>query len=149
MPEDPTPPDDPLDATAAALDTATTPVSSSDYAPGHARADTPSPSAPPQRAKRKPGPKIGSDAARRGGMATRERHGKEFFKRIGQKGGKSLTDKHGIDYLRGLGGRGGKTTSEKYGNEHYRDIGREGGKKSRRKRKTFTSGGSEPGSPTE
>lgn len=52
-----------------------------------------------------------ADAGRKGGLTTKQRHGKDFFQEIGRKGGK----------------KGGLTTKERYGADFYRTIGRKGG----------------------
>jgi uncharacterized protein len=54
-----------------------------------------------------------ADAGRKGGLKTKERHGPEFFGRIGRVGGK----------------KGGDTTKRRYGTEFYQRIGRKGGSK--------------------
>src|SRR5205823_6387535 len=52
-----------------------------------------------------------AEAGRKGGLATKQRHGREFFGRIGRIGGK----------------KGGDTTKRRYGVEFYQRIGRKGG----------------------
>jgi general stress protein YciG len=54
-----------------------------------------------------------AEAGRKGGLTTKERHGQEFFGRIGRIGGK----------------KGGDTTKRRYGVEFYQRIGRKGGSK--------------------
>lgn len=51
------------------------------------------------------------EAGRKGGVATRDRHGAEHYKAIGAAGGR----------------KGGQATARLYGPEHYREIGRRGG----------------------
>ncbi len=53
------------------------------------------------------------DAGKKGGNATKKKHGVEHFIKIGKEGGKI----------------GGATTKERYGLEFYREIGRKGGLK--------------------
>ena len=61
-----------------------------------------------------PSPKMSrAEAGRKGGMTTKQRHGQEFFGRIGRIGGK----------------KGGDTTKKRYGVEFYQRIGRKGGSK--------------------
>lgn len=52
-----------------------------------------------------------AEAGRKGGLRTKERHGQDYFGRIGRMGGK----------------KGGESTKERYGVEFYRTIGRKGG----------------------
>ncbi|MGH2830860.1 MAG: hypothetical protein ACRDJM_10295 [Actinomycetota bacterium] len=54
-----------------------------------------------------------AEAGRRGGLKTKERHGSEYFGRIGRLGGR----------------KGGESTKQRYGVEFYRAIGRKGGSK--------------------
>ncbi len=52
-----------------------------------------------------------AEAGRKGGLRTKERHGEDYFGRIGRMGGK----------------KGGESTKQRYGVEFYRTIGRKGG----------------------
>lgn len=52
-----------------------------------------------------------AEAGRKGGLRTKERHGDDYFGRIGRMGGK----------------KGGESTKQRYGVEFYRTIGRKGG----------------------
>lgn len=52
-----------------------------------------------------------AEAGRKGGLRTKERHGEDYFGRIGRMGGK----------------KGGEATKQRYGVEFYRSIGRKGG----------------------
>ena len=54
-----------------------------------------------------------AEAGRKGGLATKQRHGSEFFGEIGRLGGK----------------KGGQTTKARHGVEFYQRIGRQGGLK--------------------
>jgi general stress protein YciG len=54
-----------------------------------------------------------AEAGKKGGNATKKKHGSEFYQKIGKMGGKI----------------GGATTKERHGLEFYREIGRKGGAK--------------------
>lgn len=96
----------------------------------NAAADTPAPAAAP---KRRRGPRAGTESARRGGMAVREKYGQEFFAQIGSKGGKSVSARRGSDFYSGIGQKGGARTRERLGIEHYERIGRMGGLRQRQR----------------
>src|SRR5258705_11740478 len=49
--------------------------------------------------RRKPGPRPGTEAARRGGTAARDKNGSEFYSRIGSKGGSTVSARHGTPIL--------------------------------------------------
>lgn len=83
--------------------------------------------------KRRRGPRAGSENARRGGMAVREKYGAEFFARIGSKGGRTVRERRGPDFYADIGRRGGQTTRDTLGVEHYERIGRMGGLRARRR----------------
>lgn len=53
------------------------------------------------------------EAGRKGGEATKQRYGPEFYSRIGKEGG----------------AKGGQTTRKRYGREFFQRIGRKGGSK--------------------
>ncbi len=78
-------------------------------------------------ARRKPGPRPGTEAARRGGTAAREKYGKEFYSRIGSKGGSTVRERRGSAFYTEIGRRGGEATKRNLGTEHYSRIGRIGG----------------------
>ncbi len=80
-------------------------------------------------ARRKPGPKPGTEAAKRGGTAAREKYGSEFYSRIGSKGGSTVRERHGSNFYTEIGRRGGETTKRNLGVEHYSRIGRIGGQR--------------------
>jgi general stress protein YciG len=82
---------------------------------------------PPTR--RKPGPKPGTEAARRGGTAAREKYGREFYSKIGAKGGSTVRERHGSTFYTEIGRRGGQSTKRNLGVEHYSRIGRIGGQR--------------------
>jgi general stress protein YciG len=83
--------------------------------------------------KRRRGPRAGSENARRGGMAVREKYGPEFFARIGSKGGKTVRERRGAEFYASIGRMGGQTTRNTLGVEHYERIGRMGGLRARRR----------------
>ncbi len=83
--------------------------------------------------KRRRGPRAGSENARRGGMAVREKYGPEFFAKIGSKGGKTVRERRGPEFYANIGRLGGQTTRETLGVSHYERIGRLGGLRARRR----------------
>lgn len=85
-------------------------------------------------ARRKPGPKPGTEAAKRGGTAARDKYGREFYSKIGAKGGSTVRDRHGSAFYTEIGRRGGEATKRTRGIEHYSRIGRIGGQRARRRR---------------
>src|SRR5690348_11115311 len=88
---------------------------------------------PAEPQKRKRGPRAGSENARRGGMAVREKYGPEFFAKIGSKGGKTVRERRGPDFYANIGRMGGQTTRNTLGVEHYERIGRMGGLRARKR----------------
>jgi general stress protein YciG len=82
--------------------------------------------------RRKPGPKPGSEAARRGGLAARAKYGPELYRRIGTVGGRTVRERHGSAFFSAIGKCGGEETKRTHGREHYARIGKIGG--GRRKR---------------
>jgi general stress protein YciG len=82
-----------------------------------------------QPTRRKPGPRPGTDAAKRGGTAARDKYGLDFYSRIGSQGGRKVRETHGIGFYETIGRRGGESTKLRKGSEHYSAIGRIGGKK--------------------
>ena len=95
-----------------------------------AEAATPTESEQP---KRRRGPRAGSENARRGGMAVREKYGSEFFAKIGSKGGRTVRERRGPDFYANIGRLGGQTTRDTLGVEHYERSGRMGGLRARRR----------------
>ncbi len=81
------------------------------------------------RQRRKPGPRPGTEAAKRGGSAARDKYGSEFYSKIGSKGGSTVRERHGTGFYTEIGRRGGETTKRNLGTEHYSRIGRIGGKR--------------------
>lgn len=53
------------------------------------------------------------EAGRRGGAATAQARGREFYKEIGRKGGEARRSKLGSEGYRELGRKGGAATSQK------------------------------------
>jgi general stress protein YciG len=49
---------------------------------------------------------------RKGGQATRERHGAQFYETIGQKGGRVVKDKYGSDFYEEIGHKGGQKVKQ-------------------------------------
>jgi general stress protein YciG len=92
-------------------------------------------------AKRKPGPKPGSEAAKRGGTAARDKYGSEFYREIGAVGGAKVRNQMGPNFYRDIGRLGGQTTRSRLGLEHYARIGRIGGKRRSERRKPDAKGG--------
>jgi general stress protein YciG len=80
------------------------------------------------RPRAKPGPKPGTEAARRGGRAARDKYGPEFYSKIGKKGGTTVRERRGSDFYAAIGKKGGQATRTRQGIEHYARIGRMGGK---------------------
>ena len=87
----------------------------------------------PEAPKRRRGPRAGSENARRGGMAVREKYGPEFFAKIGAKGGKTVRERRGPEFYATIGRLGGQTTRETLGIGHYERIGRMGGLRARQR----------------
>jgi CheY-like chemotaxis protein/general stress protein YciG len=75
-----------------------------------------------ERPRAKPGP----EAARRGGIAARDKYGPEFYSTIGKKGGRTFRERHGSAFYATIGKKGGLTTRSQQGVEHYLRIGRVG-----------------------
>lgn len=48
------------------------------------------------------------EAGRKGGEATSESHGKDFYQEIGKKGGEATADSHDKDFYEDIGSKGGK-----------------------------------------
>ena len=84
-------------------------------------------------APRRRGPRAGTENAKRGGMAVREKYGHDFFARIGAMGGKKVRERRGADFYADIGRIGGQRTRETLGVEHYERIGRMGGLRQRKR----------------
>jgi uncharacterized protein len=48
------------------------------------------------------------DAGRKGGRATKARHGPEFYLSIGRKGGATTKERHGPEFYERIGRKGGQ-----------------------------------------
>lgn len=81
--------------------------------------------------RRRPGPRPGTEAAKRGGTAAREKYGREFYSRIGAKGGSTVRQRRGSSFYTEIGRLGGEATKRNLGKEHYARIGRLGGLRAR------------------
>lgn len=84
---------------------------------------------PERPARRKPGPRPGTEAAKRGGTAARDKYGREFYSKIGSKGGSTVRERHGSTFYTEIGRRGGESTKRNLGTDHYSRIGRIGGQR--------------------
>ncbi len=103
----------------------------------HAAQEKPAETAP---TRQRPGPKPGSDAAKRGGAAARAKYGSDFYRTIGAVGGKKVRSTKGPDFYRDIGQRGGQTTRARLGLEHYARIGRIGGLQRKKRQPGSASG---------
>ena len=81
----------------------------------------------PQQPRRRHGPRPGTENARRGGMAVRDKYGPDFYAAIGKKGGSVVRQKHGAEFYAAIGKKGGEATRNAHGGQHYSRIGRMGG----------------------
>ncbi|HEX4627480.1 MAG TPA: hypothetical protein VH137_01725 [Gemmatimonadales bacterium] len=97
----------------------------------------------PATPKRRRGPRAGSENARRGGMAVREKYGADFFAKIGSKGGKTVRERRWPDFYASIGKLGGETTRDTLGTSHYERIGRMGGLRTRRREREAQEQGGE------
>ena len=52
------------------------------------------------------------DAGRRGGRATKARHGPEFYQSIGRKGGEATKERHGPEFYEKIGRKGGQRVKQ-------------------------------------
>lgn len=48
-----------------------------------------------------------AEAGRKGGAATAERHGHEFYEKLGKMGGAATAEKHGHEFYKEIGRKGG------------------------------------------
>jgi len=82
-------------------------------------------------ANNKRGPEPGSQKAKHGGQAVREKYGAEFYSRIGKKGGETVKEKRGPQFYAEIGKKGGESTKRQQGSEFYSKIGKKGGERGR------------------
>src|SRR5262249_20127690 len=87
--------------------------------------------APP---RRKPGPRPGTEAAKRGGTAAPGKYGRDVYSKIGAKGGSTVRERHGSAFYTEIGRRGGESTKRNLGTEHSSRIGRIGGQRAHGRR---------------
>ncbi|MBA2287586.1 MAG: ISAs1 family transposase [Ktedonobacteraceae bacterium] len=78
------------------------------------------------------GPIPGSEQAKHGGQTVRDRHGSDFYARIGKKGGQTVRDRYGSEFYRRIGTQGGQATKTRHGSTFYGEIDKKGGAWSRR-----------------
>lgn len=52
------------------------------------------------------------DAGRKGGRATKARHGPEFYQLIGRKGGETTKERHGPEFYERIGRKGGQRVKQ-------------------------------------
>ena len=52
------------------------------------------------------------DAGRKGGRATKARHGPDFYRTIGRKGGETTKKRHGPKFYERIGRKGGQRVRE-------------------------------------
>src|SRR5690349_25152964 len=79
----------------------------------------------------KRGPEPGSQKAKHGGQAVREKYGPEFYSKIGKKGGEAVKEKLGPSFYAEIGKKGGESTKRQQGPEFYSRIGKKGGERGR------------------
>lgn len=87
--------------------------------------------------KRTPGPRPGSDGARRiseahTGSKTHDQKGgfaanPELAREAGRKGGETVRTRYGADFYQEIGKKGGDTVRRERGSEFFAEIGRKGG----------------------
>ena len=82
-------------------------------------------------ANNKRGPEPGSQKAKHGGQAVREKYGPEFYSKIGKKGGETVKEKRGPQFYAEIGKKGGESTKRQQGSEFYSRIGKKGGEHGR------------------
>lgn len=52
------------------------------------------------------------EAGRKGGRATKARHGPDFYRTIGRKGGQTTKKRHGPKFYKRIGRKGGQRVKE-------------------------------------
>ncbi len=79
-----------------------------------------------------------SEAGRRGGLKIKRTYGLRpgYYASIGRKGGEATKKKHGLGFYSAIGKlggvKGGTTTRDRHGSEHYERIGILGGERARK-----------------
>lgn len=77
--------------------------------------------------RKRRGPVPGTDNARRGGLAVREKYGTDYYRAIGRKGGATVRTQRGPEFYAEIGRRGGQSTKRLHGLDFYQRIGQRGG----------------------
>src|SRR5450755_4042905 len=78
-------------------------------------------------ANNKRGPEPGSQKAKHGGQAVREKYGPEIYSKIGE----TVKEKRGPQFYAEIGKKGGESTKRQQGSEFYSKIGKKGGERGR------------------
>lgn len=73
---------------------------------------------------RKPGPKPGSAAAKRGGQVVAALYGPDHYRKLGRAGAQALRQSQAPGHFAEIGRLGGEATRAKYGIAHYQRIGK-------------------------
>jgi hypothetical protein len=81
------------------------------------------PTRPKQR--KRPGPKPGSEAAKRGGYARLNKYGLEAMREMARSGGRALVDRYGPEYMAAIGRTGMLSYWEQYSHDFLREKHRE------------------------
>jgi len=65
-----------------------------------------------------------SEAGRKGGLVTKEKYGKDFYKKIGKQGGDETKALHGHEFYEAIGKKGGAVVKRrmKAGREAEKDA---------------------------
>jgi uncharacterized protein len=90
---------------------------------------------------RKRGPKRGTEEAKAGGNAVKEKYGSEYYSQLGRRGGARMRELYGADHYQRIGKKGGMATRERLGVEHYRRAGHKGGTAKRQRAHEQEQGG--------
>jgi hypothetical protein len=73
----------------------------------------------------------GTPRRRSNAQTMRDRHGQDYFRRIGKQGGQAVRDQLGLEHYAALGRVGGANTRDAQDANYYRRIGRIGGQNGR------------------
>ena len=71
-------------------------------------------------------PELAREAGRKGGETVRTRYGADFYQEIGKKGGETVRRERGPEFFAEIGRKGGQAVSQN--RVHMAAIGREGGR---------------------